>query len=89
MTLPTILVLQKDFPEKERLINLIQNKFSGGQSEVDEALKIIKKYHGIEEANTYCEKYIDEAKRLIEQLPEKKGKKGFVLSAKYVIERGF
>lgn len=89
MTLPTILVLQKVFPEKERLINLIQNKFSGGQSEVDEAIKIIKKYHGIEEANTYCEKYIDEAKRLIEQLPEKKGKKGFVLSAKYVIERGF
>ncbi len=89
MTMPTILVLQKDFPEKARLIELITTHFPAGQSEVEEALQIIKKYHGIEDTNVYCQRYIDEAKRLIEQLPEKKGKKGFVLSAKYVIERGF
>ena len=89
MTLPTILVLAKDFPERLRLLELIENKFAGGQSEVEEALAIIKENNGIIEANDYCNRYIDEAKRLIEQLPEKKGKKGFVLSAKYVIERGF
>ena len=34
MTLPTILVLQQDFAEKEELLQLIENRFSGGQSEV-------------------------------------------------------
>ncbi len=89
MTLPTILVLQKEFPEKERLKALINQKFANGQNEVEEALKIIKKYNGIKEANAYCEKYINEAQRLIKQLPEKKGKRGFVLSAEYMLERGF
>ena len=89
MTLPTILTLQKDFAEKEYLLDLISSRFPQGQKQVKEALDIIKKYHGIKEANEYCRRYIEKSKQLIDELPENKGKKVFKLGAEYVISRGY
>ena len=89
MTLPTILTLQKDFAEKEHLLDLIKSRFPKGQEQVQEALELIKKHHGIKEANQYCRRYIEQSKRLIDALPENKGKLVFKLGAEYVSSRGY
>ena len=89
MTLPTILVLQQDFAEKEELLQLIENRFSGGQSEVERAIAIIIKQGGLEEASVYADGYLAQAKAYISQLPEFKRKKMLLSSVDYFKERTF
>ena len=89
MTLPTILVLQQDFAEKEELLQLIENRFSGGQSEVERAIDIIIKQGGLEEASVYADGYLAQAKAYISQLPEFKRKKMLLSGVDYFKERTF
>lgn len=89
MTLPTILVLQQDFAEKEELLQLIENRFSGGQSEVERAIAIIIKHGGLEEASVYADGYLAQAKAYISQLPEFKRKKMLLSGVDYFKERTF
>ena len=89
MTLPTILVLQQDFAEKEELLQLIENRFSGGQSEVERAIAIIIKQGGLEEASVYADGYLAQAKAYISQLPEYKRKKMLLSGVDYFKERTF
>ncbi len=89
MTLPTILVLQQDFAEKEELLQLIENRFSGGQSEVERAIAIIIKQGGLEEASVYADGYLAQAKAYISQLPEFKRKKMLLSGVDYFKERTF
>ena len=89
MTLPTILVLQQDFAEKEELLQLIENRFSGGQYEVERAIAIIIKQGGLEEASVYADGYLAQAKAYISQLPEFKRKKMLLSGVDYFKERTF
>ena len=89
MTLPTILVLQQDFAEKEELLQLIENRFSGGQSKVERAIAIIIKQGGLEEASVYADGYLAQAKAYISQLPEFKRKKMLLSGVDYFKERTF
>ena len=89
MTLPTILVLQQDFAEKEELLQLIENRFSGGQSEGERAIAIIIKQGGLEEASVYADGYLAQAKAYISQLPEFKRKKMLLSGVDYFKERTF
>ena len=89
MTLPTILVLQQDFAEKEELLQLIENRFSGGQTEVERAIAIIIKQGGLEEASVYADGYLAQAKAYISQLPDFKRKKMLLSGVDYFKERTF
>ena len=89
MTLPTILVLQQEFAEKEELLRLIRNRFAGGQPEVDRAISIIIKQGGLEEAVVYREGYLRQAETYIQQLPEYTLKKVLLDGVDYLRERTF
>ena len=89
MTLPTILVLQQDCAEKEELLQLIENRFSGGQTEVERAIAIIIKQGGLEEASVYADGYLAQAKAYISQLPDFKRKKMLLSGVDYFKERTF
>ena len=89
MTLPTILVLQKDFAERDELISAIESRFPGGQSEVNRAIAIIKEQGGLAEADVYGEGYLAQAVAYIEQLPDAKLKKQLMSGVKFLRERAF
>ena len=89
LTLPTILVLKKDFPEKQRLIELIETRFPQGQSDVNYAIDLIKKYHGLEEAMAVSEEYVTHAKNMIKNLPGHRMKKVLLAGADYINGRAF
>ena len=89
MTLPTILVLQKEFAERDELISAIENRFPGGQSEVNRAIAIIKEQGGLQEADVYGEGYLAQAVVYIEQLPDAKLKKQLMSGVKFLRERAF
>ncbi|MBR6756160.1 MAG: polyprenyl synthetase family protein [Peptococcaceae bacterium] len=89
MTLPTILVLQKDFAEREWLINAIKQRFPGGRAEVNRAIEIIKEQNGLEAAHEYSLQYVAEAKKCIALLPEHPVQKTLLAGADYIIERSF
>lgn len=89
MTLPTILVLQKDFPEKEQIIQSIKNRFPGGQEEVDRAISIIIEHGGLEESAVYAEGYLQQAEVLIKELPDYPFKKVLSDGVDYLRERAY
>lgn len=87
ITLPTILVLQKDFPEKQHLTDLIKNRFPNGESDVKEAIALIRRYGGLEDAKKHANLYIQKAKALVHTLPEHPVKKNMISGADYMMER--
>ncbi|MGM9525209.1 MAG: polyprenyl synthetase family protein [Peptococcaceae bacterium] len=89
MTLPTILVLQKEFPEKAELIQLIQDRFSGGQQQVDRAISIIIEQGGLEDAAVYAEGYLKQGAVYISQLPDFSLKKLLLHGVNYLRERAY
>lgn len=89
LTLPTILVLKKDFPEKQHLIELIETRFPQGQSDVNYAIALIKKYHGLEEALAVSDEYVTKAKSIIHELPGHRMKKVLLAGADYINGRAF
>ena len=89
MTLPTILVLQKEFAGKEELIHSIKSQFPGGQAEVNHAISIIIRQGGLQDAEAYGEGYLAQATACIEQLPDVKLKKQLMSGVKFLRERAF
>lgn len=89
MTLPTILVLQKDFPERQWLLETIQNRFVGGKHEVKQAIALIKAQNGLKDAHAYAVNYVQQAKQDIQQLPEHAVQRLLLSGADYIIERSF
>lgn len=70
MTMPTILALRKDFPEKAQLIDYINSHFPGGQPQVDEAIGWIKQYGGIRDSLEYAEDFLHKAEDGIARLED-------------------
>ncbi len=89
MTLPTILVLQKDWAGKEELLGFIQNRFTGGQAEVERAISMIIEQGGLQEAAVYAEGYLKQAEVYIDQLPEHPMRKLFLDGVNYLRGRAY
>ena len=89
MTLPTILVLEKSFAEREELINLIENRFPNGQADVDRAIAIVIAQGGIRDAEVYAEQYLKQAEADIAALPEHPMKKVLLDGVEYLRGRAF
>ena len=89
MTLPTILVLEKSFAERDELINLIENRFPNGQDDVDRAIAIVLAQNGISDAEVYAEQYLKQAEADIAALPDYPMKKVLLEGVDYLRERAF
>ena len=89
MTLPTILVLEKSFAERDELINLIENRFPKGQDDVDRAIAIVLAKNGISDAEVYAEQYLKQAEADIAALPDYPMKKVLLEGVDYLRERAF
>ncbi len=89
MTLPTILVLEKSFAERDELINLIENRFPKGQDDVDRAIAIVLAQNGISDAEVYAEQYLKQAEADIAALPDYPMKKVLLEGVDYLRERAF
>lgn len=89
MTLPTILVLEKSFAERDELINLIENRFPKGQADVDRAIAIVLAQNGISDAEVYAEQYLKQAEADIAALPDYPMKKVLLEGVDYLRERAF
>ncbi|MBP3341930.1 MAG: polyprenyl synthetase family protein [Peptococcaceae bacterium] len=89
MTLPTILVLEKSFAERDELINLIENRFPNGQADVDRAIAIVLAQNGISDAEVYAEQYLKQAEADIAALPDYPMKKVLLEGVDYLRERAF
>jgi len=89
MTLPTILVLQKSFAQRDELVRLITQRFAGGQAEVNRAISLVVQQGGLEEAAIYAEGYLRQAEAYIDRLPEYKFKKVLSDGVDYLRERVF
>ena len=89
MTLPTILVLQKDFAEKTELIRLIEERFPNGQADVERAINIVIAQNGIQEAEVFAENYLKDAERDIVALPEYPMKKVLLEGVDFLRGRAF
>jgi len=89
MTLPTILVLEKSFAERDELINLIENRFPKGQDDVDRAIAIVLAQNGISGAEVYAEQYLKQAEADIAALPDYPMKKVLLEGVDYLRERAF
>lgn len=89
MTLPTILVLQKEFAECDELIHLIENRFPNGQADIDRAIEIVIAQNGIAEAEIYAEQYLQQAEQDIAALPEYPTKHILLEGVNYLRGRAF
>lgn len=89
MTLPTILVLQKDFAERQLLIDLIESRFPQGQKDIERAIDIVKAQNGIAEAEQYAESYLKKAEMDIASLPNNPMKDVLLDGVEYLRGRAF
>lgn len=89
MTLPTILVLQKDFAERQLLIELIESRFPQGQKDIERAIDIVKAQNGIAEAEQYAESYLKKAEMDIACLPNNPMKDVLLEGVEYLRGRAF
>ncbi|MDO4281456.1 MAG: polyprenyl synthetase family protein [Peptococcaceae bacterium] len=87
INLPTILLLQRDFPEKQRVIDIIQSHFAGGQEDIDYVMSFVLQDDIIAECEAHIMHHISEAKAIVEQF-DKNDTRGLLLdAANYVYER--
>ncbi len=89
MTLPTILVLQQDFAERQQLIELIESRFPNGQADVETAIQIVIAQNGIAQAEVYAEKYLKDAETDIAALPDYPMKKVLLEGVEFLRGRAF
>ncbi len=87
MTLMVVRTLsQADDTDSARLVSILENPNSS-QSEVDEAIDLFNKYGSIEYAQNVAQENVDEAKKLVELLPDSEAKQSLQLIADFVLKR--
>ena len=89
MTLPTIYTLRKNNSDALFLKEVIINKFSGGKRDIEQALQIIKKGKGLDEAKEISLKYREKAKKELVYLPKGEVKEKMKNLADYIVERNY
>lgn len=87
INLPTLLVLNEEFSEKEELLNIINSRFPKGKEDSERALEIIRHQDAIEKSKGYILKHIEQAKAALNILKPKKIVDYFYESADYIWKR--
>lgn len=87
MTLMVVRALSKaDESDKKRLIEILKDDNSS-QDEVDEAITIFNKYGSIQYAHDLALSNVDEAKQILEILPDSQAKQTLFALADFVLDR--
>ena len=87
MTLPLIYALNNaKWVEKRRMINIVKNE-SENPKRVAEVIDFVKKSGGIQYATTVMTRYVDEAKVLLDTLPDSRYRSSLEQLVQYTIER--
>ncbi len=89
LNLPTILLLEKDFPEKEDIQHRIANRFPNGQEDVDFVVQLIHREGCIQESEDIILNHISKAKSVLNGLPDKPILEIMRHGADYVYERSY
>ena len=87
MTLPLIYALNNaSWSTKRRIINIVKNE-SDNPRKVDEVIQFVKGSGGIEYATTVMGRYVDEAKMILNTLPDSDYRTSLEQLVQYTIER--
>jgi octaprenyl-diphosphate synthase len=87
MTLPLIYALQQcPKKEKNKIIRLIRTESKNGKR-VDEVIAFVKRYGGIDHAQTEMKKYSDKANLILEEMPKNESATSLNLLVQYTINR--
>lgn len=87
ITLPTLLVLQKDFPEKEMILEKIDKHFPNGQDDLDFIMQFILNDEIVKECEDHIMYHIDAAKEILDGLAPNDTRALLYDTADYVYER--
>lgn len=87
INLPTILLLQKDFSEKNLVKEKISNCFPDGQSDIDFIMSFIYKENVILECEKYIYMHINAAKKILETFRANETRSLLFEAANYIYER--
>lgn len=87
INLPTLLVLQKDFPEKEMILDKIQHHFQNGQEDFDFIMQFILKDDIIKECEDHIMYHINAAKEILDGLAPNDTRALLYDAADFVYER--
>lgn len=71
INLPTILLLNKDFPEKDQVKSLIDQRFPNGSADINFIVPLIKRENVFKETEEIILNHISEAKKVLNQLEAK------------------
>lgn len=87
INLSTILLLQKDFPEKVDLIRCIQSRFPNGQADIDRLLPLIQQESILKACEDEILRHIDAAKAILDTFADNSTRALLYEAADYVYER--
>lgn len=87
VNLPTILLLQKDFPEKEHIIQLIKEKFPNGREDLEYIMSFVLQDDIIKACEAYIFEHINAAKEILDTLEQNDTTKLLRETADYIYER--
>lgn len=87
INLPTLLLLQRDFPEKEMILDKIANRFPNGKDDFDFIMGFILQDDIIKECEEYIMYHINAAKDILNNLPPNDTLALLYDAADYVYER--
>ena len=87
MTIIVIKALEEASPEdKETLLKILKGEETS-QADVDVAMDLLDKYGALEYARNVAQENVEEAKKLLEILPDSESKQALELIADFVLER--
>lgn len=87
INLPTILLLQRDFPEKQNILQKIENRFPDEKECMDYIMPFVLQKDIIKECEDYILYHINEAKRILDQFERNDTLNLLYDAADYVYER--
>ena len=87
INLPTILLLQREFPEKADVIHLIKEHFPNGKQDFDFILPLITSEEIVEECEAVILQHIDAAKRILSKFEDNVIRRLLFETADYIYGR--
>lgn len=87
INLPTILMLQKDFPEKNDVIELINSRFPNGKADFDYIMSFILKDDIVKACEDMIMQHINAAKQILSTFEDNETRALLYEAADYIYER--
>lgn len=89
INMPTIALLAKDFPERDEVLSLIQERFPNGDADIKKIVALIEREGGVAESEQAIFHHLEAAKDALSELPERPVIKLLKEGADYVYERTY